>query len=154
MLTDDEKRRIEAELDKYERKETAYLEALKILQECRRWISDEGIKDLAVLLNMTPDELDAIAAFYPFIFRKPVGRHIIFICDSVSCWIMGYEGILDHIMSRLGIGLAETSADGKFTLLPVSCIGMCDHAPALMIDRELHLDVRMENIDRILESYE
>ena len=102
---------------------------------------------------MTADELEAIATFYPFIFRQPVGRHIIFVCDSVTCWIMGCDGILEHITNRLGIAPGETSRDGRFTLLPVSCVGRCDHAPVLMIDRDYHSDLDKDKLDRILDLY-
>jgi NADH-quinone oxidoreductase subunit E len=153
MLSEEEKKEILAEIGQNETPHAACLEALKIVQKYQRWVSDQGIQDLAPFLGMTPDELDAVATFYPFIFRGPVGRHVIYLCDTVSCWIMGYETILAHLTKRLGITLGETSADGLFTLLPVSCIGACDHAPAMMIDRELHGDLTLEKIDSILERY-
>jgi len=83
-----------------------------------------------------------------------VGQHVILICDSVSCWIMGYEDLLAHLVDRLGIGLGETTADGKFTLLPVSCLGTCDHAPALLIDDELYRDLTRERIDQVLKRFD
>ncbi len=153
MLTEDEKRAIEAVAAGHEQKRAACVDALGIVQKRRGWVSDEAIRDLAPMLDMTPDELDGVATFYAFIFRKPVGRHVIFICDSVSCWIMGYDGVYDRLKKRLGIGLGETTADGRFTLLPICCIGACDHAPALMIDQDLHSDVDPEGIDGILDRY-
>jgi NADH-quinone oxidoreductase subunit E len=153
MLSEEEKKEILAEIGQNETPQAACLEALKTIQKYQRWVSDQGIQDLASLLNMTPDELDAVATFYPFIFRRPVGRHVIYLCDTVSCWIMGYETILAYLTKRLGITMGQTSADGRFTLLPVSCIGACDHAPAMMIDQELHGDLTIEKIDRILGDY-
>jgi NADH-quinone oxidoreductase subunit E len=102
---------------------------------------------------MTPDELDSVATFYSLIYRQPVGRHVILICDSVTCWIMGYEDLLAHLTDCLGIGLGETTEDGRFTLLPVACLGACDHAPAMMIGDELYDDLDRLKIDRILERY-
>ncbi|HVN97609.1 MAG TPA: NADH-quinone oxidoreductase subunit NuoE [Syntrophorhabdaceae bacterium] len=153
MLTDKEIGEIQTVLSKIGEPRSHSVEALKMLQQRRGFISDEAIRDLAALLGMTPDELDAIATFYPFIFRKPVGRHVIYICDNVTCWIMGYESILDHITKRLGVTLGETTLDHNFTVLPVSCIGACDHAPALMIDDELYGDLTPAKIDSILERY-
>ena len=141
------------EIEQQEFCQAACVEALKIVQRHRGWVSDEGIRELALLLKMTPAELDAVATFYPFIFRKPVGRHVVYLCDSVSCWIMGYEDLRDHLINRLGIGLGETTPDGRFTLLPVSCIGACDDAPALMIDRDLHGELTPEKLDIILDQY-
>ena len=153
MLTDKEIGEIQTVLSKIGEPRSHSVEALKMLQQRRGFISDEAIRDLAALLGMTPDELDAIATFYPFIFRKPVGRHVIYICDNVTCWIMGYESILDHITKRLGVTLGETTLDHNFTVLLVSCIGACDHAPALMIDDELYGDLTPAKIDSILERY-
>lgn len=152
MLTEEERRDIEREIRQNERKRAAAVEVLKIVQKHRGWVSDE-IHDLAGILEMTPAELDAAATFYSLIFRKPVGKHVILVCDSVSCWVMGYEKILDQLTSCLGIGLNETSADGQFTLLPVACLGACDRAPAMMIDEMLYTDLTPEKIDGILEKY-
>jgi len=154
MLTEKERQEIEAEIPRYPQKSAVCIEAMKIVQQHRGWVSDEAIRDIAELLQMTPEELDGIATFYNLIFRKPVGRHVIFICDSVSCWIMGYERMREHLTARLGIGLGETTRDGRFTLLPIVCLGACDHAPALMIDNDLHGDLDPEKIDTILENYE
>jgi NADH-quinone oxidoreductase subunit E len=154
MMTEDETTRIRQQIERSETPRAASVESLRILQARRGWVSDEDIRDLAPLLGMTPDELDAVATFYAFIFRKPVGRHIIFVCDSVSCWVMGYEALLRRLHQRLGISMGETTADGRFTLLPVSCIGACDRAPAVMIDRDLHVDLDPGKLDALLERYE
>jgi NADH-quinone oxidoreductase subunit E len=152
MLTEEERREIEAELQHYAQKQAVCIDALKTLQRHRGWVSDESIRDLAEFLEMTPEELDSVATFYNLIFRRPVGRHVILICDSVSCWIMGYDRIRDHLTARLGIRLGETSADGRFTMLPIPCLGACDHAPALMIDDDTYQDLEPQKVDQILES--
>lgn len=154
MLTEDERNEIQAVIERYDQKRAACVEALQIVQSHRGWVSDESIRDISELLGMTPDELDSVATFYSLIYRRPVGRHVILICDSVVCWIMGYENLLEHLKSALGINLGETTADGRFTLLPVACLGACDHAPALMIDEDLHVGLTAEKIDEILEKYE
>lgn len=154
MLTEEEKHEIEEEFKLYPYKSAAAIEALKVVQKHRRWVSDESIKDIAQLLDITPDELDSVATFYNMIYRKPVGRNVIHICNSVSCWVMGYESILKHLIERLGISYGQTSADGRFTLLPVQCLGTCDHAPALMINGDLHRDLTPDKINSILEKYQ
>jgi NADH-quinone oxidoreductase subunit E len=154
MLTEEIRAEIAEQIQHYDHKRAGCVEALKIVQKHHGWVSDASVREVARLLDMTPDELDAVATFYSLIFRRPVGRHVILICDSVTCWIMGYEDLLAHLTDRLGIGLGETSADGRFTLLPVPCLGTCDHAPAMMIDDDLHRDLDREKIDQILERYE
>jgi len=116
-------------------------------------VSDESIHDIAGLLELTPDELDGVATFYNLIFRNPVGRHVILLCDSVSCWIMGYVRLREHLQAKLGIALGETSGDGQFTLLPIPCLGTCDHAPALMVGDDLYRDLTPEKLDEVLDSY-
>lgn len=154
MLSEEERKEIEDEIRHFEYKRGASIEALKILASHRGgWVSDEGIQDLAPILEMTPDELDNIATFYNLIFRKPVGKHVILVCDSISCWVMGYETIYAQLSEKLGIKFGETTADGEFTLLPNPCLGTCDHAPALMIDDNLHQDVTREQVDQILASF-
>jgi NADH-quinone oxidoreductase subunit E len=153
MLTEEERREIEAEIPRYPQKKATCIEAMKIVQRHRGWVSDEVLQAIGELLGMTVDELEGVASFYNLIFRKPVGKHVILICDSVSCWIMGYERMREHLTARLGIDLGETTADGRFTLLPIACLGACDHAPALMIDDDLHGDLDPEKIDEILNEY-
>lgn len=152
-MTEAERAEILGEIGRNPSGQAACLEALKIAQKYRRWVSDETIGELAPLLCMDPGELDAVATFYPFIFRRPVGRHVIFLCDTVTCWIMGYETMLTHLSMRLGISMGQTTPDGRFTLLPVACLGACDHAPAMMVDRNIHGDLTPDEIDRILDSY-
>lgn len=153
MLTEDEKREIEEEFKLYPFKQAATIEALKVVQKHRGWVSDESLKDVAEILEVTPDELDSIATFYNLIFRRPVGRHVILICNSVSCYVMGYNEILSIISKQLGIRYGETTPDGRFTLLPIPCLGTCDRAPALMVDHDLHRDLTPEKINVILEGY-
>jgi len=112
------------------------------------------LQDIAAYMNMSVEELDSVATFYNMIFRKPVGRHVILLCDSISCWVMGYEDILEALKSRLGIKFGETTADGRFTLLPNVCLGTCDCAPALMIDNDLYRNLTGSQIDDILKKYE
>jgi NADH-quinone oxidoreductase subunit E len=153
MLTEEERKEIDKELKKYRLKRGAALEALKIVQKYRGWVSDDGLADAAQYLDMSEDEMDSVATGYDLIFRKPVGRHVILLCDSVSCWIMDYENILGYLQSKLGIKFGQTTADGRFTLLPVACLGACDRAPVMMIDETLHVNLDGEKIDRILEQY-
>ena len=154
MLTPEERQEIEAQLDHYPNKQAVCVEALKTVQRHRGWVSDESIQDIAEFLEMTPEELDSVATFYNLIFRRPVGRHVILLCDSVSCWIVGSEQLGEYLTSRLGIGLGETTEDGRFTLLPVACLGTCDHAPAMMVGDDLYRDLEPASLDEILSQYE
>lgn len=154
MLTTEEIHEIEKAISLVPVRKAAGIEALKIVQEHRRWVSDESLREVAAYMKMSPEELDSVATFYNMIFRRPVGRHVILVCDSISCWVMGYENILAHLTSHLGIKLGQTTKDDRFTLLPNCCLGTCDCAPALMIDNDLYRNLTTDQLDEILAKYE
>jgi NADH-quinone oxidoreductase subunit E len=153
MLSLKEKAEIEEESRLYPYPAAVCIDALKIVQKHRGWISDEAVADIAAELNMAAQEVDSVATFYTRIYRRPVGRNIILICDNISCMIMGYESVYRKISEKLAIRFGETTTDGRYTLLPVSCLGDCDHAPSLMINDDLHHNIELEKIDEILEKY-
>jgi NADH-quinone oxidoreductase subunit E len=153
MLTVEEREEIEAKLADYPNTQAVAIEALLIIQRHQGWVSDEKLRDLSDFLRLSVANLDGVATFYNLIRRRPVGRHVALICDSVSCWIMGSEKMRDHLCSRLGTPLGGTTSDGQFTLLPIVCLGACDHAPAMMIDSTLHEDLDEPKIDKILAHY-
>ena len=153
MLTPDETREIEEEVVHFPERRAGVPDALRIVQARRGWVSDEAVRDIAALLGTTADEVEGVATFYNLVFRRPVGRHVILVCDSVSCWLTGYEGLREHLKARLGIEPGGTTPDGRFTLLPIVCLGACDRAPAMLVDGELHGDLDPGKLDRILETY-
>jgi NADH-quinone oxidoreductase subunit E len=154
MLTPEEQKEIEEEIAHYPERRAACIDALRVVQKHRGWVSDEAVADIAAFLGTTPDEVDSVATFYNLIHRRPVGRHVIRVCDSVSCWIVGYEQIRDHLRQRLQVEFGQTTADGRFTLLPIVCLGACDRAPAMMIDDDLYGNLTPEGLDTILDRYE
>jgi NADH-quinone oxidoreductase subunit E len=155
MLSAEERDAIAALLAHYPGNPRAVaIDALMTIRMRRGWVSDSALADLAEAMQVSAHELDSVATFYNLIFRKPVGRHVILLCDSVSCWIMGYDTVRALLEQRLGIELGGTTADGRFTLLTVPCLGACDEAPAMMIDEDLHGHLTPERIESILERYE
>ena len=153
MLTEQEKKEIQEELDKYAQKRAAGPEALKIVQRHRGWISDENLGDIAEYLDMTEEELDSVATCYNLIFRQPVGKHLILLCDSITCWLMDYESLYDHLTKKLNITFGQTTSDGLFTLLPTACLGACDKAPVMMIDDTLYVNLDAAKLDEIFDQY-
>ncbi len=154
MLSAEEQKEIDEEIGHNAVRQGACIEAMKIVQRHRGWVTDEALHDVAAHLGMSPDQLDGVATFYNLIFRKPVGKHVIYLCDSVSCWIRGCDGVRAELRARLGIGFGETTRDGEFTLLPIQCLGDCDHAPALMIDEALHRNVDPASVGEILKKHQ
>jgi NADH-quinone oxidoreductase subunit E len=153
MLTEIEINEIHEETKQYPYPAVACIDALKIVQHHRGWVSDESVKDIAQLLGISNEEVDSVATFYSRIYRRPVGRNIILICDSISCMIMGYGSIYEYISGKLKVNFGETTPDGRFTLLPNSCLGDCDNAPVMMINNDHFNKLTVGKIDEILESY-
>ncbi|MDA8408603.1 MAG: NADH-quinone oxidoreductase subunit NuoE [Deltaproteobacteria bacterium] len=154
MLSDEIKSEIQCGVCVCPTRHCAILEALQIVQKHHGWISDERIEAVAKFLGLTVEEVDGVATFYNRIYRKPVGRHVILVCDSVSCWIMGFENILDELRKLLGIGFGETTPDGRFSVLPIQCLGACEQAPAIMIDGTLYGYLDSDKLKKLLGNYE
>jgi NADH-quinone oxidoreductase subunit E len=154
MLSVEELKEIEMKLADYPNKQAITIEAMLIVQRHHGWVSNDNLRELSELLELSVADLDGVATFYNLIRRKPVGRHVALLCDSVSCWIMGCERVRDRLCSSLGTPLGGTTADGRFTLLPIVCLGACDHAPAMMIDGKLHEDLDEQRIEEVLAKYE
>ncbi|UKJ07163.1 NADH-quinone oxidoreductase subunit NuoE [Solitalea lacus] len=154
MLSTEEIKEIDHEISLVPYKKAACIEAMKIVQRNRGWISDDALKAIADYLEMSTAELDSVATFYNLIFRKPVGRHIILVCDSITCWIMDYKALYIAIQKQLNIKFGETTTDGKFTLLPNACLGCCDHAPTMLIDDDLYRNINADELEMILNRYE
>lgn len=152
-LSDIERSAIEHEIHHYEDPRAACIEALKIVQNARGWVPDGAIPAIGEVLGIPASDVEGVATFYSQIFRQPVGRHIIRVCDSMTCYIGGHESVLESLSQQLGIGLGQTSPDGRFTLLPVCCLGNCDKAPALMIDDDTFGNITPEDVSRLLETY-
>jgi NADH-quinone oxidoreductase subunit E len=150
FLTAQEVTEIESEISHLPNRSSAAIDALKIVQSYRGWISDESLNAIAKMLGMSVAELDGIATFYNLIYRQPVGDKVILYCDSVSCWLMDGDVVCEKIKQKLGVDYGGTTADNKYTLLPVTCLGDCDHAPAMMVGDELHHDLTTDNIEGLL----
>ena len=158
MLSEAERKEIEAEAAHYPYKRAVAIDALKIVQEHRGHVSDEAMDDVADYLGVSRAELEGVCTFYNLLLRKPVGRHVIWLCDGVSCWLTGYGRLRRQLEKTLDVKLGQTTADGRFTLLPMVCLGACDHAPVLMVDQDLHRDLDPDRnpggVENVLEKYD
>jgi len=137
VLSPQELAAIDAELKHTPYPAGAAIDALKIVQQQRGWVSDSCLQAIAKHLHMSVHELDGIATFYNLIYRQPVGKEVILFCNSVSCWLCGSDQIKEKISNKLGIDFGQTSADGRYTLIPVPCLGACDKAPVMMLGEQL-----------------
>ncbi|MGE3465661.1 MAG: NADH-quinone oxidoreductase subunit NuoE [Pyrinomonadaceae bacterium] len=133
-----------------ERSRSALIPLLMLVQRERGWIDNPGVNFLAKFLDIEVTDVWETATFYSMFNMRPVGRHHIQICKTLSCRIMGEPKITDHICSKLGIHPGETTADEKFTVTMVECLGSCGTAPMMQIGFDYHEDLTVEKVDKIL----
>ena len=145
---------MESHLAKYpaERKRSALIPLLMLVQRERGWIDNPGVNFLAHFLDLEVTDVWETATFYSMLNMRPVGRHHIQICKTLSCRIMGEPEITAHICSKLGIHPGETTGDSKFTVSLVECLGSCGTAPMMQIGFDYHEDLTAEKVDKILEG--
>ena len=152
MLPNELKESLEEKIAHADHPREMVVDVMLALQEHYGYLSDEALEAVAALLGMSPLEVEELATFYTFIYREPVGKYVIHVCDSVICWMDGFESIRDYLCKKLDIAVGDTSADGRFTLLPVCCIGYCDLSPAMLINRKVFGRLTPQKIDEILEK--
>lgn len=128
----------------------AAVDVMKELQRHYGWLTDQAVEEAATLLGLSTLQVEELATFYEMIYRRPVGRHVIHVCDSISCWSLGGETLLKHFEHLLEIKPGSTTADGAFTLLPCCCLGNCGNAPAVMVGERQFGPVTLENVETLL----
>lgn len=133
-----------------DRTRSALIPLLMLVQRERGWVDNAGINFLAKFLNLEVTDVWETATFYSMINVRPVGRHHLQICKTLSCRIMGEPEITEHVCSKLGIHPGETTEDGKFTVSLVECLGSCGTAPMMQIGFDYHEDLTTEKVDKIL----
>jgi NADH-quinone oxidoreductase subunit E len=130
----------------------AAVDVMKRLQAHYGWLTDEAVGEAAGLLGLSPLQVEELATFYEMIYRRPVGKRVVHLCDSISCWAMGGESLMAHLSRSLGISPGETTADGHFTLLPCCCLGNCGEAPTMMIGERIYGRLDPERAAEILRQ--
>ncbi len=147
---------VEAEIDshlaKYPVKRSAILPLMFIVQRERGYLDPPGVSYLANRLRLRITDIWEVATFYSMIYTKPVGKYHIQICKTLSCKIMGEQKITDHVCKKLGVKPGETTADGRFSLSLVECLGSCGTAPMFQINFDYHENLTPEKVDQILDK--
>ena len=152
MLPEDLRTSLVEQIHKAEHPKELAVDVMFAIQKHCGYLTDEGLQETAGLLDMSPLEVEQLATFYTFIYREPVGKYVIHVCDSVVCWMNGYESVWKYLCQKLDIQPGETTSDGLFTLLKVCCIGYCDRSPAMLINLKAYGNLTPEKIDGILEK--
>lgn len=155
LLTTPSKAAIDQWLAKYpaDQKRSAVMAALRIVQEQNNgYLTHELVEAVAIYLDMETIAVFEVATFYSMYEMKPVGKHKICVCTNISCMLCGSDAVMSHLRQKLGIKPGETTADGKFTLKEVECLGACVNAPMMQIGNEYYEKLTVEKINSILAS--
>lgn len=155
LLSAESKADIDSWVAKYpaDRKQSAVMAALRITQDANGgWLSKDLIEAVAVYLGMEPIAVEEVATFYSMYEHKPVGRHKICICTNISCMLCESDMVVNHLKNKLGITFGEVTADGKFSLKEVECLGACVNAPVIQIGNTYYENLTPDRLDEILAS--
>ena len=135
----------------YPNREGALLPVLHLAQQEWGHLSEEVVGYLSDLLELPPARVSGVVSFYPRFRTRPVGEHLIEVCSTLSCSLMGSEEVVDYLREKLGIEVGETTSDGRFTLQRIECLAACGTAPVMMVDGELYESLTRKKIDQILD---
>ena len=152
MIPEELKKELKARVASAVTPREAAVDVMKDLQRHYGWLTDEGVEEAAEIIGLSPLQVEEIATFYEMIYRRPVGKMVIHLCDSISCWAVGSETLLEQLAKRLGVEPGGTTADGMVTLLPCSCLGNCGNGPAMMMGDSIYEKLTLEKVMEILEN--
>ena len=148
-----------AELDdivsKYpsDQKRSAVLAALYLVQDQIGYLTANGMRHVAGILEMTPAEVEDVATYYVMFYKEPVGRHVLQVCRTLSCALLGAERVTEALSEKLGLKVGETDKSGLFTLMEFECLGACDRAPIVMVNNEhWHEKVKPEDVGKLVDD--
>ena len=154
-LSDELKRELdERYAHRYPDRRAMTIPVLHAIQEHHGWIPAQAMDEAAAFLGIPASQVHDTATFYEEFFLQPRGRYTIWLCQSVSCEIMGEPSLTAHLRNKLGIEPGETTADGKITLMKVECLGACGGGPVMLVNERLHENLSVSNIDAILAGLE
>ncbi len=152
VFSEETRRELDRVVTRYPDREAAILPALHLAQREFGHVSDEAIVYVAGLIGVTPARVEGVATFYTMYNRKPVGKYHVQICRNLSCSLMGAEHLIERVSKKLGIKPGETTADGRFTLTKVECLGSCGTAPVMQVNDDYYENLTADSIDRILDG--
>ena len=131
---------------------TMVLPLLRRIQDERGYVSDQDIDAVAADAKVPRVQVEEVLSFYTMFRRTPIGRHNVQVCRNVSCSLRGAEKLIDHVCKHVGVGMGETTADGRVTLGTVECLGSCGTAPVVVIDDTYHENVSAESLDKLIDG--
>ena len=139
-------------ISKHETKQSALIPVLREVQNNYEWLSADSMEEVAGILDLPPSGVQNVATFYTMFFTKPAGKHIVWICRTLSCALRGAEHIEHHLCKKLNLNTGDTTEDGSITLMEAECLASCGTAPVMLVDDTLHENLTREKVDSIIEN--
>ena len=150
--TPENRERLEAICARYpaDQRKSAILAALYLVQHQQGYITLNGMRHVAEVIGCTPADVEDVVSFYTMFYTRPMGRHVIQVCRNLSCSLLGARELVRHIEERIGARVGETTADGRYSLLTVECLGSCGTAPMMQVNDDYHENLTRERVDALL----
>jgi len=139
-------------ISKHETKQSALIPVLREVQNNYEWLSADSMEEVAGILDLPPSGVQNVATFYTMFFTKPAGKHIVWICRTLSCALRGAEHIEHHLCKKLNLNTGDTTEDGSITLMEAECLASCGTAPVMLVDDTLHENLTRGKVDSIIEN--
>lgn len=151
-LTQALKEKIDEVIAKSETKQSALIPVLREIQNELGYLSDESMEEAAETLGLTPAHVQSVVTFYTMFFRKETGKHVIWLCRTLTCALKGAEQVEHYMCDKLGVHTGGTTSDGKITLMEAECLAACGTAPVMLVDDDMVENLTKEKIDRVIEE--
>jgi NADH-quinone oxidoreductase subunit E len=152
VLKEEHERELLEILSRYPNKMAACIPVLHLCQSANgNWVSEDVIQFVAQRLELSAAHVKGVVTFYTLFNQHPPGKHQIWVCRTLSCALRGSDAILAHCQKRLGVGIGQTTADGRFTLRTAECLASCGTAPMMQVDKTYHESLTFEKVDQILD---
>ncbi len=139
-------------ISKHETQQSALIPVLRVVQDSYGWLSPESMEEVATILDLPPSGVQNVATFYTMFFTEPAGKHVVWVCRTLSCALKGAEHIEHHLCKKLNLNTGDTTEDGSITLMEAECLASCGTAPAMLVDDTLHENLTKEKVDSIIDS--
>lgn len=152
LFSQDLLQRINEIISKHETKQSSLIVVLREVQDEYGWLSKESMEQVSEILELPPSNVQNVATFYTMFFTKPVGKHIVWLCRTLSCALRGAEHVEHYLCDKLKIKTGETTPDGKITLMEAECLASCGTAPAMLVDDTLYENLTRDRVDKIVEE--
>ncbi len=152
IFSDATEARFRTLVEVYPEKRSALIPMLLAAQQEQGWVQPEAIEYVAEYLGLSPSDVESVVSFYTLLNRNPVGKHLIHVCTNLACMLRGSDDIERALQDKLGVGMGQTTQDGRFSLVEAECLGSCTTAPIIQVNGEFRENLTPEKVATLLDE--